>query len=123
MSAAQKLAANPQLASKLSALLPPGTDLQAAAAGFKNLGQFVAAVHVSKNLGISFDQLKSAMTGNPPLSLGKAIQQLDPSANAKAAVKTAEKQAHQDFESTEHDKDKHEANAAAGTHDADTDDK
>src|SRR5690242_15676338 len=117
-SIAAKLARNPQLASKLQALLPPGTDLQAAAAGFKNLGQFVAAVHVSKNLGIPFDQLKAAMTGNPPLSLGKAIQQLDPSANAKAAVKTAEKQAHQDFESTEHDKDKHEANAAAGTHDA-----
>jgi hypothetical protein len=123
MSAAQKLADNPKLESKLQGLLPPGTDLQAAAAGFKNLGQFVAAVHVSKNLGIPFDQLKAAMTGNPPLSLGKAIQQLDPSANAKAAVKTAEKQAHQDFKSTKHDNDKQEADAGAGTHDTDTDDK
>jgi hypothetical protein len=122
LSAAQKLANNPQLSAKLQALLPAGTDLQTAAAGFKNLGQFVAAVHVSKNLGIPFDQLKTAMTGNPPMSLGKAIQSLDPSANAKAAVKTAEKEAHQDLESTEHDKDKHDAHNANGTHDADADD-
>lgn len=122
LSAAQKLANNPQLSAKLQALLPAGTDLQAAAAGFKNLGQFVAAVHVSKNLGIPFDQLKTAMTGNPPMSLGKAIQSLDPSANSKAAVKTAEKEAHQDLESTEHDKDKHDAHNANGTHDADADD-
>lgn len=122
LSAAQKLANNPQLSAKLQALLPAGTDLQTAAAGFKNLGQFVAAVHVSKNLGIPFDQLKTAMTGNPPMSLGKAIQTLDPSANAKAAVKTAEKEAHQDLESTEHDKDKHDAHNANGTHDADADD-
>jgi hypothetical protein len=104
--AGQLLTQNTKLASKLQGLLPPGTDLQAAAAGFKNLGQFVAAVHVSKNLGIPFDQLKAKMIGPPSESLGKAIHQLDPSANAKAAVKTAEKQAHQDIESTESDKDK-----------------
>ena len=56
---AAKLAANPALSAKLSALLPPGTNLATASAGFKNLGQFVAAVHVSKNLGIPFDQLKA----------------------------------------------------------------
>lgn len=120
LSAAQKLANNPQLSAKLQALLPPGTNLQTAAAGFKNLGQFVAAVHVSKNLGIPFDQLKAAMTGTSPMSLGKAIQTLDPSANAKAAVKTAEKLAHQDLERTENEK--HDAHNANGTHDADADD-
>ena len=31
--------------------------------GFKNLGQFVAATNVSKNLNIPFDQLKLQMTG------------------------------------------------------------
>jgi hypothetical protein len=116
-----KLAKNPQLASKLQALLPPGTNLQTAAQGFKNLGQFVAAVHVSKNLGIPFDQLKAAMIGPPKESLGKAIHQLAPTADAKAALKTAEKQAHQDLESTEHDNDKkdaHDLHDAAG-HDAD----
>jgi len=34
-----------------------------AAYGFKNLGQFVAATNVSKNLGIPFQQLKVQMTG------------------------------------------------------------
>src|SRR5262249_22535635 len=67
-----KLTNNTQLANKLSGLLPPGTDLQTAAQGYKNLGQFVAAVHVSHNLGIPFDQLKAKMIGPPAESLGKA---------------------------------------------------
>lgn len=99
--AGQLLTQNTKLASKLQALLPPGTNLQTAAAGFKNLGQFVAAVHVSKNLGIPFDQLKSTMLGPPAESLGKAIKTLDPNANTKSALKTANKQAHQDLENTE----------------------
>ena len=40
----QLLTKNTQLSSKLSSLLPTGTDLQTAASGFRNLGQFVAAV-------------------------------------------------------------------------------
>src|SRR5215469_12638038 len=88
---------NTKLASKLQSLLPAGTNLQQAAQGFKNLGQFVAAVHVSHNLGIPFDTLKAKMIGPPPESLGKAIHQLMPSANAKAAVKTADHQADQDL--------------------------
>jgi hypothetical protein len=119
-SIASKLANNPQLSSKLAALLPPGTNLATASAGFKNLGQFVAAVHVSKNLGIPFDQLKATMTGPPPMSLGKAITTLAPTANAKAALKTAEKQAKADLHSTDTDDGAKNASAgAAGTHDAD----
>jgi hypothetical protein len=34
-----------------------------AAYGFKNLGQFVAATNVSRNLGVSFEKLKIQMTG------------------------------------------------------------
>ena len=120
---AAKLAANPALSAKLSALLPPGTNLATASAGFKNLGQFVAAVHVSKNLGIPFDQLKATMTGPPPVSLGKAITTLAPTANAKMALKTAEKQAKADLHSTDTDGDHDGAKSAtagtAGTHDAD----
>jgi hypothetical protein len=123
-SIASKLARNPKLSAKLSALLPPGTDLAAASAGFKNLGQFVAAVHVSKNLGIPFDQLKAKMTGPPPLSLGKAITALDPSANAKTALKQAEKQAKADLHTSDGDNDgDHDgakpASATTKTHDAD----
>lgn len=97
-SVSQKLASNTQLAGKLQALLPPGTDLQAAAQGFKNLGQFVAAVHVSHNLGIPFDQLKAKMTGPGAESLGKAIHDLKPTADAKTETKKAEHQAHDDMD-------------------------
>jgi len=98
------LAKNTALEARLQALLPAGTNLQTAATGFKNLGQFVAAVHVSHNLGIPFDQLKAKLTGSNPESLGRAIHGLDPnlsSKTGKADVKTAEKQAKQDLESNE----------------------
>jgi len=98
-SVSTRLSSNTKLASKLQSLLPPGTDLQAAASGFKNLGQFVAAVHVSHNLGIPFDQLKAKMQGPPTESLGKAIHQLKPDANAKAETKTAESEANNDMDS------------------------
>lgn len=68
---------NPRLEAKLLALLPAGTNIQDAAQGFKNMGQFVAAVHVSNNLGLPFDSLKAAMTSpTAPMSLGQAIQSL-----------------------------------------------
>jgi hypothetical protein len=95
----QKLDGNPKLSSKLQSLLPAGTDLKTAAAGFKNFGQFVAAVHVSHNLGIPFDQLKAKMTGANAESLGKAIKELKPDANAKAETKKAEQEAKDDDKS------------------------
>src|SRR5207245_11760431 len=84
---------------------------QQACDGFKNLGQCVAAAHVSKNLGISFACMKSDMTGqeapsgsNCPtgtgrksMSLGKAIQTLDPNANSKTEAKKGTQQANQDL--------------------------
>src|SRR5262245_46322319 len=72
----QLLSQNSKLSNKLLSFFPAGTtqaQLQQAAQGFKNLGQFVAAVHVSHNLGIPFDQLKSKMIGPPKESLGQAI--------------------------------------------------
>jgi hypothetical protein len=86
-----RLSKNPQMASKLQALLPAGTNVETAAAGFKNFGQFVAAVHVSKNLGIPFDQLKTEMVTNDK-SLGGAIHQLKPDLD-DSAVKTETKRA------------------------------
>lgn len=96
MTPSQHLAAQPKLAATLQPLLPAGADLQAAAIGFKNLGEFVAAVHVSHNLDIPFDQLKTALTGPAPKSLGAAIKTLKPSADAAAEVKKAEAQAKKD---------------------------
>jgi len=89
-------------------LLPAGTDLKTACAGFKNLGQCIAAVHVSHNLKIPFACLSADMTGTAPatsttcpagtgaskMSLGKSIQTLSPNtSNAKTEEKSATKQA------------------------------
>ena len=89
------VANNPVLASQLQSLLPAGTNVQTAAAGFRNAGQFIAAVHVSHNLGIPFDQLKAKMTGTPSESLGHAIRDLRPNlthSQVHAAVETADRQ-------------------------------
>src|SRR5437763_12495753 len=53
---------NPALKAKVESMLPAGMTLKTAASGFRNEGQFIAALHVSKNLGIPFDQLKAKMT-------------------------------------------------------------
>src|SRR5262249_11131619 len=96
MSVQDKLTHNTKLSSKLQSLLPPGTDLKVASQGFKNLGQFVAAVHVAHNLGIPFDQLRAKMIGPPSESLGDAIHALKPAANATAEKKKGEQEAKQD---------------------------
>src|SRR5205085_1616210 len=97
----ERLSDNTKLSGKLQSLLPAGTNLQQASQGFKNLGQFVAAVHVSHNLGIPFDQLKAKMTGSSPESMGKAIQALKPAADSKTETKKANKQAKDDMNSKE----------------------
>jgi len=103
-------------------LLPKGTDLKDACAGFKNLGQCVAAIHVSHNLNIPFACLSADMTGTAPaagvkcptgtgtsptgtgtskMSLGKSIQTLSPNSTAKTEAKTATKQAADDINEAE----------------------
>ena len=65
---AQKIASKPNLNSKVRSLLPQGMSLNQASKGFKNQGQFIAALHVSQNLGIPFADLKTAMTGIRPIT-------------------------------------------------------
>ncbi len=101
-----RIAANPQLSSRLQSLLPAGTTLESAAAGFKNQGQFIAAVHVSHNLNIPFAQLQTAMTGPNHDSLGQAIRTLRPDLASSAVrdnVKLAERQAKSDVADTAKD--------------------
>jgi hypothetical protein len=86
-----------RLSATLQGLLTPGTDLQNAVSGFKNLGQFVAAVHVSHNLGISFDQLKAQMV-NSGLSLGQAIHKLKPDVNAQSEARKGQNEATGDLQ-------------------------
>ncbi len=105
------LTKNPAIGGKIQALT--GMSASQACTGFKNLGQCVAAAHVSKNLGISFDCLRSDMTGTAPqstscpagtgsksMSLGKAIQTLDPQADHKAESKKGETEAQQDIKTS-----------------------
>jgi hypothetical protein len=105
---------NTQLAKKLSSFFPTGTDLTAEASGFKNLGQFVAAVHVSHNMKIPFTELKctelgttkaaslgmtcpTSVTNTNGMSLGKAIQTIQPHANSQDAVQTANQETKKDL--------------------------
>ena len=85
---------NTRLSDNLGKLLPAGTDLQAAAAGFRNLGEFVAAVHVSHNLGIPFADLKADMMAGD--SLGEAIRKLRPEADSQVEARRAQAQARED---------------------------
>jgi hypothetical protein len=108
----QLLTQNTQLSGKIASLT--GESAQQSCSGFKNLGQCVAAAHVSKNLGLSFDCLKSDMTGTAPgsgstcpagtgtksLSLGKSIQTLSPDANSKTEAKKGQQQADQDLKAS-----------------------
>ena len=94
---ADVLSHNKTIAGKIKALT--GEDATTVCNGFKNLGQCVAAAHVAKNLDIpgGFDALRAKMTGSGPVSLGKAIQELSPNADAKAEAKKANKQASDDM--------------------------
>ncbi len=106
-----RLRRNEKLSTRLRELLGD-RNLQESAEGFKNLGHFVAAAHVSKNLGIDFNELKTRMTdssseslstsenlGNSK-SLGKAIRELRPDVNASKEVRNANRQASKDLKET-----------------------
>ncbi len=103
---------NTNLAGKLEGLTNTTnlSDLETDAKAFKNFGQFVAAAHVAKNLNINggFAALMCDMTtktavgatsctNTTKMSLGKAIQTLDPHADAKSESKKAMNQANQDI--------------------------
>ena len=97
---AAKLQSKP-LGARIEHMLPAGMTLNTASAGFRNQGQFIAAVHASRNLGIPFADLKAAMIGTPTqpgLSLGQAIQKLKPFANAKSEAVRAERESEHDIE-------------------------
>jgi len=96
-------------------LLPAGTDLKSACSEFRNLGQCMAAIHVSHNLNIPFACMKADMTRLAPaagsqcptgtglnkMSLGKSIQALAPNANSKEEVTEGTKEADSDLKQAE----------------------
>jgi hypothetical protein len=87
---------HPKVEERVKAMLPPGTTLPQAYSGFRGVGEFISALHVSQNLGIPFYALKAKMTGPNAVSLGQAIQELKPGFQPKDVrnqVEKAQKQA------------------------------
>ena len=72
-----RISKNPNQLARVNGMLPPGMTIDEASAGFRNQGQFIAALNASKNQHIDFVQLKQAMTVDG-LSLGQAAKQLRP---------------------------------------------
>jgi len=81
---AASISKNPQLEARVRTMLPEGMTIEQASEGFRNQGQFIAALQASKNLDIRFADLKAQMTGDDALSLGQAIQKLRPTERADA---------------------------------------
>ena len=65
---AAKITSKPQLNAKITGMLPGGISLNRASNGFKNQGQFIAALHAAQNLGCvtvtCFMKFKSDMVQN-----------------------------------------------------------
>ena len=72
---ATKIARNPDQLARVTGMLPQGMTLDQATAGFRNQGQFIAALNASKNQGVPFADLQKAMTVDG-LSLGQAVRTL-----------------------------------------------
>ena len=102
------------LLSKMGLKNPDGSAVtaQEACANFRNLGQCVAAIHVSKNLGLDFNKLACDMTLKPVttsmcpagagtsskgMSLGASIDALKPGSDAKTEAQKGTTQANQDM--------------------------
>jgi hypothetical protein len=107
----KKLTASLQAQGVLSA----NTDAKSACENFKGLDECVAALHVSKNIGLDFNCLKSNLTGvqtsadmssckgsagDKAMTLSKAIHAMKPDADAKGEAKNAEKQAKDDLKAS-----------------------
>jgi hypothetical protein len=109
MSAPTVLQKNPQLAQRLRPFLPADITPEQAAVGFDDINHFVAAVHVSHDLGIPFTDLRCTELGGKYCSpqtkaksrnLESAILSLKPGMNkdaAKTAAKTADHESKADL--------------------------
>ena len=104
---AQKIASHPQLAQRITAMLPinPKTGkpitLNQAALGFRNQGQFIAAVQAAHRLNCStcFMQIKTDMT-KKGMSLGQAIQDVKKTANTTVQTRRADTDADDDVKTS-----------------------
>jgi hypothetical protein len=70
-----KISGNPEQLARVQGMLPQGVTLEQATAGFRNQGQFIAALNASKSQGVNFVDLQKAMTVDG-LSLGQAVKKV-----------------------------------------------
>lgn len=82
---AHELSSKPAEVARARRVLPAGTDLNAATAGFRNYSQFAAAMNATESKGLDYGKLKALMTGvtmdgtrtkQPTMSLSQATQAL-----------------------------------------------
>ena len=85
----QAIYRNTVLADTVRVRLPQGTDLLAAAGGFRRLELFVATVHASNNLLVPFSELKRRIV-NDGMTLGQAIQDIRPKSRYWSEARRAE---------------------------------
>jgi hypothetical protein len=93
---ARALPKNQKLVERLRTLLKNNSDMNEAASGFRNQGQFVAAVHASANHGLSFTELKKRMV-DQNMSLGQAMKDMRRNIDSDAGASLAVQQANQDL--------------------------
>jgi hypothetical protein len=105
---------NKRLTARLqqNGVLAADGDVSTACATFRNLGDCVAALHASHNVGLDFNCVRADVTGvqtsadvsgckgpigDKAVSLQEALKRLKPEVNAKDEAKSAEKQAKDDL--------------------------
>jgi len=100
---ATKIASHPQLKAKVMAMVPTGMTLDQASTGFRNQGQFIAALHAADHMGCDtcFVQLKADMV-DKGMSLGQSIQDVRHSTatSAQTQAAAAEREAESDAKVT-----------------------
>lgn len=83
---------NPGLSERIAQRLPPRIDVMWAASGFRDLGQFVAAVNAADNLQIPFMTLKARILDDG-MNLSQAIRDLRRSSDYRKEARRAEDEA------------------------------
>jgi hypothetical protein len=83
---------NAELSRRVAQRLPPRIDVMWAASGFRDLGQFVAAVNAADNLQIPFMTLKARMLDDG-MNLSQAIRDLRRSSDYRKEARKAEDEA------------------------------
>lgn len=87
---------SPELEHRLKPLLSRGTNMDAAAEGFKDWRDFATVAHASHNTQVPFVVLKHHVL-NQGRTLESVISELKPDLNAKAEVSRAREEASQDL--------------------------